>query len=950
MNFLTNLLGVAGSGFNSLFGLVTSTMQKGFQAAIQFHKEGIAFARDVGLSAKQAQAYTEALTKSTQVLANKYGVSAEAIAQVQRGLSEATGKQLMLNEAQRESFVQIDKLMGTQARSKFTEEIMNGMGGQIETVKKAMANVYATAAKNGLVAKNLSDKVAQNLGMVNRMAFRDGVNGLTRMAALSEKLGINMQSVETAAGQFMDLDQAIQNAAQMQMLGGSAAANFGNPLTAAFEANYDPEAFAQRMSDSLASYAEFDASKGIASINGMNMDYVRNIAKTMGISVEDASKMAKKQAEVKYKENAFGGQLDAIAGGSEARRNYILNNSQLNPETGTLQIQGRDIDEFTEEDWQNMMAFEGMDDSEIMKVQAEKLTSIDEQLKGSGDAVAAGFAEGLNAHIPDIQSKIQELGEYMTGWSKQWGESTGKVVGEAMEWINQNGDTIRNIADGVLKGVTWLVDFFSNHWKELLVAIAGWKLLVKPLLGGAMSNVGAKAGTSILKNLGPKASTGVKIGSAAIGIGLGAYNAISSYNDYKDKKQALNEQLNSGAISKAEYNNQLNEARQEKNAGVGEGVGTAIGATIGTFIGGPIGTAIGGWLGGMGGKIIGENWDDICEWFKGVWQGVVNVFKGVGNWFKEKWNGVTKWFSSIDWGKVGMNIVTIFMPPVRGIIELVKHWDEVKEWFKGVWDGAIGSIKQVFSNIGDWFKDVWNGVVGVFNGVGNWFKDAWNGAVGVFTGVGNWFKEVWDGAVGVFQKVGNWIKEKWEGIMGLWDKVVDGFKRFIEDPWGTLKEGAKNVAEGAKNWAKDKAKAVGEWFGFAEGGIVPDIGNGTGDTVPAMLSPGERVIPKGEVFAKPVGEKEYIYVPTNTNTSNVNGNTIKVNDVNLHLNGTLKLDAGNATKDLDLTEIAKAIENDYRVRSAFVSALSEAFNRNQNGGRFMNDLATMQAQVQPRSI
>ena len=365
MNFLSSILGVLGGGLNSLFGLVTSTMQSGFKSAIQFHKEGIAFARDMGMSAKQAQAYTDVLIQRTQVLANKYGVSAEAIAQVQRGLSEATGKQIMLNEAQAEGIVQIDKLVGAQTRVKFQEEIMNGMGGQVDTANKALADVYATAAKHGLNAKKFSDKVAQNLSMANRLSFRDGVNGLTRMAAYAEKVGMNMSSVETAAGQFLELDKAIENAAQMQMLGGSAAANFGNPLTAAYEANYDPEAFAKRMSDSLGSYATFDATKGVSNINGMNMDFVRNIAKTMGISVDEASKMAKKQAEVRYKETALSPLLNSVAGGNEAKRDYILNNAQVTNNGKDLEIQGRNINSFTEKEWEEMMKVGNMSNEEI---------------------------------------------------------------------------------------------------------------------------------------------------------------------------------------------------------------------------------------------------------------------------------------------------------------------------------------------------------------------------------------------------------------------------------------------------------------------------------------------------------------------------------------------------------------------------------------------------------
>jgi hypothetical protein len=111
------------------------------------------------------------------------------------------------------------------------------MGGQLSAVQGAVSKAYATGAKSGLDAVKFSEKVAKNLSMANKLSFKNGIDGIIKMTALSEKLGFNLQSVEQAASHFMDLDKAIENAAQMQMLGGSAAANFGNPLTAAYEAN-----------------------------------------------------------------------------------------------------------------------------------------------------------------------------------------------------------------------------------------------------------------------------------------------------------------------------------------------------------------------------------------------------------------------------------------------------------------------------------------------------------------------------------------------------------------------------------------------------------------------------------------------------------------------------------------------------------------------------------------
>ena len=48
----TQIASVIGGGINGALGMMTSLISKGFQATIQFHKEGISFAREVGLSAK----------------------------------------------------------------------------------------------------------------------------------------------------------------------------------------------------------------------------------------------------------------------------------------------------------------------------------------------------------------------------------------------------------------------------------------------------------------------------------------------------------------------------------------------------------------------------------------------------------------------------------------------------------------------------------------------------------------------------------------------------------------------------------------------------------------------------------------------------------------------------------------------------------------------------------
>lgn len=499
-NFIISLLSVIGGGIRSAFTLFGNFLKSGSQQMIKFHKEGISYARSMGMSLKEAQAYTNTLIERTEVLAQKYGVTAEQIAAVQRNLSEATGRQLMLNNQEAEWAVQINKLVGEQTAKAFTAEIMNHMGGQLSTAQGAVSKAYATAAKRGLDAANFSAKVAQNLSLANKLSFRNGVDGITRMTALSEKLGFNLQSIASAADKFLELDASIENAAQLQMLGGSAAVYGGNPLTMAYEANYDPEAFTERMTNMLKGYATFNRNTGMGEVNGMNRDFVKNIANAMGIGMEEAMTIAKKQAELGYKEGAVGGKLWNL---SESQRDFIMNKSYVDAKTGHVMVNGEngpiDVskDGITRELVAKMQQFDRMSEKDLMETQASKLTDINEKMEGIGERISAIFAKPLQPLLNDvIMPNIDKLGNLLAKISKPLAKLLGfgieKLVGFANSalpkiesWIDKNGDNIgkyainayekfKKMADdmsAVLGGIRDVGRFIKTYWKEFLFGL-----------------------------------------------------------------------------------------------------------------------------------------------------------------------------------------------------------------------------------------------------------------------------------------------------------------------------------------------------------------------------------------------------------------------------------------------------------------------------------------------
>ena len=977
----TQIASVIGGALNGALGTAVSMMQAGTKAALQFHQEGISLARDLGMGLNQANAYTKVLTERTEVLAKRYGVATSAITAVQRNISETTGKQLLLNDAQAEGFVQANKLVGQETTNKFMDTIINGMGGQVSAVQGAISKAYATAAKQGLNAQKFSKKIAENLSMANRLNFRNGIDGITRMAAMAEKFGLSMKSVETAAGQFMEFDSAIEHSAHLQMLGGSIGAAFGNPLENMYESMYDPEAFAKRMEDAMKGMATFDAKKGYATISPMNQEILRNYAKEMGLNAEEVVANAKKMAEVRYKETKFAPELDRYSGNGkdkEARRNFILNNSQVTPE-GQLQVNGKNINEITEEEWSNMMAFDGKSDTDILKKQAFHLKSIDEAITGNASSIAASFAKGLalDKNAQNIIQNIDKVGTNLQKVSKNLGIATNGVLTKILNWINKNGPFLKSIADGVI-GVS---KFLADNWGKLLIAIVGWKFLLKPALGanlggnttlggklgakalGGVKNVGAKALGGIRKGLKARAKGAKRLGGKALqyakAVGKKGYDILGKGGANHSWKQAKNYARNAFRMTKGNvlrktlhgakslWKNSkalrasvkggaailgvagnmatdylVNKGKIKKGGAVHYGAKMAstaaeFGAAGAMF--GPLGAGIGATVGAIKGaydtwKSLPENADkDFIDYAKSVGDSIVEGGKEAFNWAKEK---VGPALSAVNkdikerggYLSVAFNAITtpirLFINAIEGIGKLILH--------------PVDTIKNSWNSLKNW----WNS--------DNKLERLWN--IGKNAVMGE--KHADGGIVGGNSYSGDRILTSLNsGEMVLNKDQQTQLFKFIQNASSILtKIGSSNGVTYYN--ASNKHSAIhNNVGGNILSNILSTIFNSNSNIVSSALNTNNNIktVPFGENSFRKIPKSEY------TEYSYNKGGEIVVKDINLNVNGTLKLDAGTVTKNLDINQLL----SDTTFISSLKDLIKQSINNDINNGRFMNDIASM---------
>ena len=948
---LVEIASLISGGIGGAIGTITSLITAGSRQLLKFHVEGVAFARDMGMSLEQAQAYTATLTKNTAELAQKYGVTAEQIKAVQRNLSEATNRQLMLNRSQVDGFVALNKLVGDATVSKFAEEMMTGMGAQVSTVEGAISKAYITSAKNGLNAKKVSADIANNLSMMNKLSFRNGVDGLTKMAVQAQKVGMSLSQVEGVARTFMDFDQSIEHAAQLQMLGGAAGAMGGNPLDMMYEANYDPEALQDRMIKMMSGYATFDAKTGMSKINGMGMDFIRNIAKAMGMDEGEAVKVAKKNAEIQYKTEKLGG----MQGLTEDQKSAVINKSYV--ENGRVYVTDKNDNKvditggnIPPELVNFLSEYEGMDELDIMKEQAKSLTDINANIKGFWESAKATFAEHFNKFLPDIQRFVKEVGPVFV---KQVAP-VAKNLSERLGTFFKNGgiDTMIEIGKNVIKAVGKISEFFTSSWPKLIAAILAAKMLGGGKILGRNLRTGAGALKSIKKfkkgdgfwdmmlGRAPKMHKGknglyyskgrqgawskdyskyakygraAKIGTGAFGVALAGVDAYNAFNDYGTRKK----EIMSSSMSAEEKNKALEEARIDKNTAVGGAVGEGVGTLLGTFFFGPLGAMIGGAVGKFAGEFIGKYWDPIVNT-------VTSLFKKVGDglvWLGGKlWDSI-KWLA--DNNPVGLM--------VKGIGKIVgKDWSIT---------GAIGSL------FGGGEKHANGGIVGGNGGVDSTPAMLTPGEMvltkeqqgKLFNAINNIF--------GIPQRTSNFVTNNNSNSRHSVNTRNVGISNI---------GGNRNATSLYNSTSRTRNVGISNIGGdrnttnyYNSTSHIKNPGMTTGlemDRIRSMMR-GYQVTPiKGvnpvatKIEAKPVGQKEYINTRGyhQQNSQPVNGN-VKVNDFNINIGGTLRLDGGNSSKNLDIKELLK----DPQFVNALKDTITNAISSSYNGGRHMNDIATM---------
>lgn len=477
--FLLSILGQLGTSIGyKLFGLLTAAIMLPIKLLKEFTISAIASAknsvlslnqmaitssRQIGMNYRDSIAYTRTLINRTKDLSIAYGITAEQISKIQDGLVRATGRAQILSYRQAELFGAISKVIGEDIAQSYASTMVREMGATLTESSNAAIAAYTKATKVGLSATEFSKKVSENLSLANRVSFSRGVEGITKMTALSEKLGFNLQSIEGVVNNFTDFQNAITNSARLQALGGMAGIYGANPLTMMYESLNDVESLTERITQMVQGMATWDPQKNMAVLRGYNLEMVKEIARALGMNESDAVAMAKNQAKASYIESRAGGQLDQFRDNQELR-DWIVNKADIT-ENGKLTItdangQIHELAKMERGELEKMWRESQMSDKEAFLEGARTIVSVEERIAGISNLIGAMLAERV---LPILQL-VQEF-------LINEGVRLGNIMARGMVmlitpgfWRNIGIELVKYMAAGLTYGIFQAAMFLAKTW------------------------------------------------------------------------------------------------------------------------------------------------------------------------------------------------------------------------------------------------------------------------------------------------------------------------------------------------------------------------------------------------------------------------------------------------------------------------------------------------------
>jgi hypothetical protein len=600
----SKLPGFIQQSFGKLKGLGLFEMEKAIKMS----------ALQMGVLSKEANGFRGNIVNASKQTV-MIGIGIKELAEMQSTYSDEIGRSVILSEKALVAMGQMaaSTVLGAEGSARMAAE-MEIQGISAERTGKFVEQTLNDSHKMGLNASKVVKNVSNNIKMLNKYNFKEGVKGLAKMAMTVSKMGVDMNFATGMADKLWDVEGAVDMSAQLQVMGGEWA-KLADPFHLMYMARNDIEGLTKELGNAAAASAVFNDKTGEFDIATKEMHKLKIIAEQTGISYDELITSAKNMKKFSMLETQL------RFGMSDEDKEFLTSRAVLNEKgEGEIMINGNPklLKQLSEQDIKILKSQAA--EQQNMKKRAEQSRTFDETISDIFNKLKISLLPFVKALNDELVPKLQKLAERFD--SEGWGEKIEKFAEVVGSFVTTIGGFI--IDNPLISGAIYLSTklggllWDAGKWFVNGMALAKGFNMTANVGGGSGTpmdidgngNSGGKgknrrpSGKGFKSRLKPKMPKGVGgWGGAALGaLSLG----MDAYGQYGEQKEA--------GMSTGE--NTAKTATSTAGRAGGMWAGAALGAELGllggplAWITSPLGALIGGAAGYFGGDWLAGKAND----------------------------------------------------------------------------------------------------------------------------------------------------------------------------------------------------------------------------------------------------------------------------------------------------------------------------------------------------
>jgi hypothetical protein len=480
---------------------------------------------NLGLSGEKAELMRASFEGSAQYVA-RLGGGLGDVQTIMETFANETGRARILTSEMVEDVYKIGKGtgLGVEQGARLAAQF-EFMGLNAKSAMNYTQGVVETSELMGVNTTKVMNNITDNFKRLQTFTFKSGVKGFAKMAQYAEKFRVDIGSALDVAERARNLENVVDMTAQLQVMGGEFAKT--DPFQMLYQARNAPEQLQKSIADMTKGLVTFKRnSEGVFEtfISPADQDRLRQVAKTLGMSNEEITEIAKRTNKMQLMRQQMVGM-----GLSDADKDLIEGMADFNSQTGKFTIKigqaTKDIKNLTKNELEILKA-----EKSSLDERAKQAQTFDDVYKATIQefkAILLPMLRGVNDLLKTIRPFITKLGDTIKEWDmSSFLKGAGILASSAILW------------KGVSAGLNRASQGLINAGKNILgsgakkgVQSTATQTLARGKATGARA---AGRGTGMLKG-------GLGIGLAGAGVGSGIYMAAEGISALADSMSKLDE-------------------------------------------------------------------------------------------------------------------------------------------------------------------------------------------------------------------------------------------------------------------------------------------------------------------------------------------------------------------------------------------------------------------------